>query len=116
MGCTPHQNDPDKEEWIPLFDGSSIDVWTPKYAGHALGVNFKDRFVLQDSLLSVQYSQKDSFSGNFGHLFYKDKFSYYRLRAVYRFVGDQMAGGPAGPLGITALCFIGCTSQYYFIL
>ena len=35
------------------------------------------------------------FDGEFGHLFYKEPFSYYRLAAEYRFVGEQVPGGPA---------------------
>ena len=38
--------------------------------------------------------KNDTFKGNFGHLYYKEKFSYYKLRAKYRFVGNQMQDGP----------------------
>jgi len=86
--------DPDKEEWLAMFDGGSIEDWTPKFAGYELGVNYNNTFVLKDSLLSVRYDVKDTFKGNFGHLYYKEKFSHYRLRAKYRFVGDQMTEGP----------------------
>ena len=88
------QNDPTKEEWISLFDGSNYADWTPKFAGFELGENHKERFVYKDSLLSVRYDVKDSFNGNFGHLYHKDKFSHYKLRAKYRFIGDQMTEGP----------------------
>ncbi len=90
---TPN-NDPDKEEWIALFDGANYTDWTPKFKGYELGENYKDRFVYDDSLLSVRYSETDSFNGNFGHLFYKKKFSHYKLKAKYRFVGGQMKNGP----------------------
>ena len=93
-GCDAEKNDPTKEEWISLFDGTNLADWTPKFAGHELGVNYKNRFVLQDSLLSVRYAEKDTFKGNFGHLYYKEKFSYYRLKATYRFVGEQQVNGP----------------------
>jgi len=96
VACKPvvEQNDPAKEEWINLFDGGNYDDWTPKFAGFELGENHKERFVYKDSLLSVRYDVKDTFNGNFGHLYYKQKFSYYKLKATYRFVGDQMTGGP----------------------
>lgn len=87
-------NDSNTENWISLFDGSSMDEWTPKFAGFPLGENYKNRFVLKDSLLSVRYAPQDSFKADFGHLFYKEKFSYYRLKATYRFVGEQMSQGP----------------------
>ena len=92
--CTSSPKNPDKEEWISLFDGTGMENWSPKFAGFALGENYNNTFVFKDSLLSVRYDVKDTFNGNFGHLYYKDKFSYYRLRAKYRFVGEQMTGGP----------------------
>ncbi len=92
--CGAVNENPDDEEWIALFDGSSITDWTPKFAGYDLGVNYNNTFVLRDSLLSVRYDVKDTFKGNFGHLYFKEKFSHYRLRAKYRFVGDQMTEGP----------------------
>ena len=94
INCTEQENDPGKEEWISLFDGSNMADWSPKFAGYELGVNYNNRIVLEDSLLKVRYAKQDSFSANFGHLFYKEKFSHYRLKATYRFVGEQQAGGP----------------------
>ena len=93
-GCSTTPNDPDKEDWIPIFNGANLQDWKPKFSGHELGINFKDGFILRDSILSVQYEPKDSFSSTFGHLFYKDKYSHYRIRATYRFVGEQIKGGP----------------------
>ncbi len=87
-------SDPGEEEWIPLFDGTGIDKWIPKFKDAELGENYKDRFVFADSLLSVRYLPEDTFKGNFGHLFYLEKFSHYRLRATYRFVGFQQINGP----------------------
>jgi hypothetical protein len=93
-GCKTTAVDPDREEWISLFDGSTMDTWVPKFEGGELGINYKDRFVLKDSLLSVRYAVTDTFNNDFGHLYYKDKFSYYRLKVTYRFVGEQQQGGP----------------------
>jgi hypothetical protein len=42
----------------------------------------------------VRYDQWPEFSGEFGHIFYNDPFSYYLLAAEYRFVGEQVRGGP----------------------
>lgn len=92
--CTPKEDNSNKEEWISLFDGSNYQDWTPKFTGYPLGENHNGSFVFKDSLLSVRYQKKDSFNGGFGHLFYKKKFSYYKLKATYRFVGEQMTGGP----------------------
>ena len=95
LSCGEESTKPDKEEWVTLFNGANYDDWTPKFAGYELGVNHKNRFVYEDSLLSVRYTKNDTFKGNFGHLFYKQKFSHYKLRAKYRFVGEQMTDGPA---------------------
>ncbi|WP_149273535.1 3-keto-disaccharide hydrolase [Pareuzebyella sediminis] len=93
--CKQPSNDTsEKEEWITLFDGSNMNQWTPKFAGYKLGENYKNRFQVKDSLLSVRYAKKDTFKEDFGHLYYNKKFSYYRLKAVYRFVGDQQTNGP----------------------
>lgn len=92
--CKEEPKHNNQEEWLSLFDGSNYTEWTPKFAGYELGVNHNNRFVYEDSLLSVRYTEKDTFKGNFGHLYYKQKFSHYKLRATYRFVGEQMTNGP----------------------
>lgn len=86
--------EPEKNTWIPLFNGKDLEGWTPKITGYELGENFGNTFRVQDGLLQVRYDQYDNFGGRFGHLFYKDEFSHYRLRIEYRFVGDQIDGGP----------------------
>lgn len=84
----------EKEEWIALFNGRDLDGWTPKITGYALGDNFGNTFRVEDGLLKVRYDQYESFGKKFGHLFYKDPFSYYRLVVEYRFVGEQAPHGP----------------------
>ncbi len=91
--CSAPQQ-PAQEQWIAIFDGSNGNDWTPKFTGHPLGVNHNNVFQFEDSLLKVSYAPTDTFDDTFGHLFYKTPFSRYRLRATYRFLGDQMAGGP----------------------
>ena len=95
QACGSGPENPDAEEWVPLFDGSSMEGWIPKFTGYDLGQNYHDTFLVRDSLLSVRYAVQDTFKGNFGHLYFRKKFSYYKIRATYRFVGDQMTGGPA---------------------
>lgn len=87
-------NDPNEEEWIQLFNGHDLNDWIVKIRGHEVGDNYGNTFRVRDSLLVVDYDQYDSFNNQFGHIFYKNPFSYYRLRAKYRFVGDQCPGGP----------------------
>ncbi len=85
-----------KEEkgWIPLFNGKDIKDWTIKITGSELGENYKNTFRVEDGLLKVSYDEYEKFNGEFGHLFYKNNYSHYKLRVEYRFVGDQVEGGP----------------------
>ena len=83
-----------KDGWIPLFNGKDLEGWTPKIRGYDAGDNFADTFRVEDGLLKVKYDKYDMFNERFGHLFYKQTFSNYRLRVEYRFVGDQCPGGP----------------------
>jgi hypothetical protein len=82
------------EEWQSIFNGENLDGWTPKFRGSESGVNFNNTFRVQDSLLTASYDEYDSFRYEFGHLFYKEKFSHYRLRTEYRFLPEQSTGGP----------------------
>src|SRR5258708_6869796 len=87
-------DEPRREEWIQLFNGKNLDGWTAKIKGYDVGVNFGDTFRVEDGRLKVGYDKYDKFDGRFGHLFYRDKLSHYRLRVEYRFVGSQAPGGP----------------------
>ena len=87
-----------KSEWIQLFNGKDLEGWTPKFTKHELGVNFRDTFKVVDGLLTIDYSNWDKFDGEFGHLFYKTPYSNYRIRSTYRFVGEQVKGGPGWAL------------------
>ncbi|MCA9025260.1 MAG: DUF1080 domain-containing protein [Planctomycetaceae bacterium] len=82
------------ENWISLFDGKTLDGWTPKIQGYELGDNFADTFRVEDGVIRVSYDGYDQFEERFGHLFYKQPFSHYRLRVEYRFTGEQTPGGP----------------------
>ena len=81
-------------EWEPLFNGKDLTGWTPKFTGSELGENYNDTFRVEDGLLKVCYDKWDKFGGKFGHLFWREKLSHYRLRVEYRFVGEQTPGGP----------------------
>jgi hypothetical protein len=85
----------DRKEWVQLFNGKSLDGWTPKIKGYALGENYADTFRVVDATLQASYDKYDKFDSRFGHLFYRQKYSHYMLAAEYRFVGDQVPGGPA---------------------
>jgi hypothetical protein len=81
-------------DWVQLFNGKNLDGWTVKIAKHKVGDNFADTFRVENGLLKVAYDKYTSLDNQFGHLFYKDKFSYYLIAVEYRFVGEQVKGGP----------------------
>jgi hypothetical protein len=91
---TPADGSAARSEWIQLFNGKDLTGWTPKIRGTAAGENFGNTFRVENGNLVVRYDGYDEFNERFGHLFYKDKFSYYIIAAEYRFVGDQAKGGP----------------------
>jgi len=84
----------DEEEWVELFNGRNMDGWDVKIRGHDLNENFGNTFRVEDGLLSVRYDGYDEFSETFGHIFYEEPFSWYKLEVEYRFVDEQATGGP----------------------
>jgi len=87
------QQKSEQKEWISLFNGEDLTGWTPKITGYEAGDNYGNTFRVEDGLLKVRYDQYDAFNNRFGHLFYKDELSHYKLRVEYRFVGEQCPGG-----------------------
>ena len=82
-----------ESRWISLFNGKNLDGWKVKITGHELNDNYGNTFRVEDGVLKVCYDQYNKFGGKFGHIFYKEKFSHYRFRLEYRFLGDQTPGG-----------------------
>ncbi len=87
------KNDPDKKEWQQLFNGKDLKDWLPKITGYDLNDNFGNTFRVANGMMQVGYEKYDKFNDRFGHVFYKDKFSYYIIVVEYRFTGDQAPGG-----------------------
>ena len=94
LGNVCAQNDPDKKEWIQLFNGKNLDGWDIKIAGHALNDNYGNTFRVENGLLKASYDQYGPFENKFGHLFYHEKYSHYVIGVEYRFVGNQTQGAP----------------------
>ncbi|CAN5625824.1 DUF1080 domain-containing protein [soil metagenome] len=93
FGVGPGQQE--NKKWVTLFNGKNLDGWTPKVAGHELGENFGNTFRVTDRILSTRYDQYDSFNNRFGALYYNKKFTNYRLKVEYRFVGNLTPGAPS---------------------
>ena len=89
------QSPADRKDWIQLFNGKNLDGWAPKITGYPLGENHADTFRVANGMLQASYDKYAKFEDKFGHLFYdRQKFSHYIIAAEYRFVGEQVAGGP----------------------
>ncbi len=94
IACTKKNIDPNIEEWQPLFNGKDLNKWDIKIKGYDLNDNFGETFYVADGAMKVKYDAYDNFNEDFGHIFYKEKFSHYKLKIEYRFTGDQVPGGP----------------------
>lgn len=93
ISCSSPDQLSSEENWIQLYNGKDLSGWTPKFTGSEVGKNYLETFQAADSLLRVSYVNYDTFKGEYGHLFYKDSFSHYRLRAKYKIEGEQARGG-----------------------
>jgi hypothetical protein len=82
-------------KWVSLFNGKNLEGWTMKIAGYPLGENFGNTFRIEDGILRVKYDQYKSFDNKFGALYYQKKFTNYRLKVEYRFVGETTPGAPS---------------------
>jgi len=92
--CESEKQDQEGEHWKSLFNGKDLNDWKIKFAGHNLNDNYKNTFRVENGILKISYDEYDQFNDKFGHIFYKEKYSHYRLRLEYRFVGEQSPGGP----------------------
>jgi len=93
--CFAQNKNADKKVWLPLFNGKNLKGWSPKITGYALNDNYANTFRVHDGMLQVRYDGYDEFKERFGHLFYKNPYSYYIIAVEYRFVNDQAKGGPS---------------------
>ena len=82
------------KDWIQLFNGKDIKDWKIKITGYPLNENYGNTFRVEDGKMKVSYDQYKTFDDKFGHIFFKQKFSYYLLAMEYRFTGEQVNGGP----------------------
>ncbi|RYZ65227.1 MAG: DUF1080 domain-containing protein [Proteobacteria bacterium] len=85
----------DKDNWRTLFNGKDINDWFVKIQHHETGENFGNTFRAENGILQVRYDQYDHFNEQFGHLYYKQPFSYYHLKFDYRFTGEWRKDAPS---------------------
>jgi Domain of Unknown Function (DUF1080) len=94
-GCAGRSSSGKTEHWQPLFNGKNLDNWTVKIYHHETGDNYGNTFRAEDGMIKVRYDQYDSFSNRFGHLFYLQPFSFYKLRFEYRITGEWRKDAPS---------------------
>jgi hypothetical protein len=82
-----------REDWIALFNKKDLANWHIQITGHVPNENFNNTFVVDSGILKINYDKYTDFGTNFGHIYYKTPYSYYILKAEYRFVGSQLNGG-----------------------
>ena len=93
VACKPAVQTEDEENWIQLFNGNDLEDWDIKFAKHPLNENYNNTFRVENGIMVVRYDEWDSIDGEFGHIFYKNPYSHYKLRVEYRVVGEQVSGG-----------------------
>jgi len=82
-----------EDGWDVLFNGENLDGWTPKIGGYEYGDNAMNTFQVKDGILEINYDEYDTFTTQFGHLFYEKPYSSYHMIVEYRFKGDKTPGG-----------------------
>jgi len=91
---TSAQNEASPGKWLKLFNGKDLKDWEVKIKDHPLNENYGNTFRVENGVMKVSYDQYDSFKQQFGHIYYKQKFTAYLLVVEYRFTGEQAKGGP----------------------
>ena len=94
-------------KWRSIFNGRSLDGWTPKIVGHPLGENYRDTFVVRDGAIRVSYAGYDRFNGQFGHLIYRTPLKAYRLRLSYRILDPGAPDAPKWARSNSGVMFFG---------
>jgi len=95
-----------KENWISLFNGKDINNWIVKIHHHDVGINYGETFRVADRMIKVRYDQYEGdFNDQFGHLYYQQPYSYYRLKLQYRFTGELHPGAPGYTLRNSGVMF-----------
>jgi hypothetical protein len=81
--------------WVSLFNGKDLEGWQIKIAGQELGVNLNNTFTVKDGILKIGYDGYESFDEQFGALYTDKRYTDYRLKVEYRFVGETAPGAPS---------------------
>lgn len=94
-GCVTAQKRADRQDWVQLFNGKDIKNWIVKIHHHDVGEDTANTFRVEDGIIKVRYDKYDSFNQQYGHLYYKEPFSYYHLKFEYRITGEWRKDAPS---------------------
>ena len=87
------QKNADTKDWISIFNGKDLSGWDIKISSQPLNDNYKNTFRVEDGMMRVMYDKYQNFDEKYGHIYYKKPYSYYVVRFMYRFQGNQTPGG-----------------------
>ena len=82
-------------------DTPEVAAWRRRMETDEAQAVYKERAATaewKDGKLTVGYEQYTEFGRKFGHIFHQGTFSHYVIAVEYRFVGEQVAGGPGWAL------------------
>jgi hypothetical protein len=111
LGCTTQKKLQQDNNWIQLFNGKDLKDWTIKIKDHPINENYGNTFRVENGVMKVSYDQYDEFKEQYGHIFYKQQFSAYLLVVEYRFVGEQVKGGPGWAIRNNGMMLHGQTPE-----
>ncbi len=60
---------------------------------YPMNENFNNTFQVVDGKMVTSYDAYEKFDAEYGHIFYNNPYSHYKLRVEYRVVGEQVTGG-----------------------
>jgi hypothetical protein len=93
ISCVAQKSTSTSENWQQLYNGKNLDGWDIKIRGHELNDNYNNTFQVKNGNIVVNYDAYEDFKMQYGHLFYKGDFSYYKIATEYRFIGEQAPKG-----------------------
>lgn len=105
LSCATSKNNADTKGWTTLFNGKDLKDWFVKIHHHEVGDNYGNTFRVEDGMVKIRYDQYDKFNERYGHLYFKQPFSYYHLSFEYRFVGIWRTDAPSYTIKNSGMMF-----------
>jgi hypothetical protein len=104
-GCRSVKYSEGSQQWVPLFNGKDINDWVVKIHHHEVGEDPANTFRVEDGIIKVRYDKYDTFNQQYGHLYYKQPFSYFHLVTEYRITGEWRKDAPSYTIKNSGIMF-----------